>query len=244
MNETTELVVREADELAAAFVERLGAAVEGREGFAIALTGGGSATSLYPKVAAAKLALGGCRFFFGDERAVPKDHADSNYAAAHRLLLGPLGIDPARVFRMEGERDDVAAAARDYEAAMREALGGAVELDLVHLGMGPDGHVCSLFPDHELLDEPEALVASLADSPKPPARRITLTLPALYRAREVWITATGEAKADAVRLAIEDEYSTLPVAQVARRVARVIWFVDPAAASQLARNSDGTVKRP
>jgi 6-phosphogluconolactonase len=237
-------VVRDGDALAATFVARLAAAVEGKDGFAIALTGGGSAKTLYPKVAEAKLALGACRFFFGDERAVPKDHADSNYALARKVLLAPLEIADARVFRMEGENEDVEAAARDYEVRLREALGGAVELDLVHLGMGPDGHVCSLFPDHELLDETEALVSSLRDAPKPPKRRITLTMPALYRAREVWITVTGAEKADAVCKAIEDEFSTLPVAQVARRVARVVWFLDSDAAGKLARNSDGTVTRP
>lgn len=228
-----EIILADGEHYGTMFVEALGAAVAGREGFAIALTGGGSAKTLYPRVVAAKVDLSSCRFFFGDERAVPPEHDESNYALAKKTLFDPLAIEAARVHRMSGEQDDLEAAARAYEVSLRETLGGAVELDLVHLGLGPDGHVCSLFPDHELLDENERLVAWLDDSPKPPARRLTLTLPALYRAREVWITATGAEKADPVRAAIEDEFSMLPIAQVARRVQRVRWFLDPASAGKL-----------
>jgi 6-phosphogluconolactonase len=106
-------------------------------------------------------------------------------------------------------------------------------LDLVLLGMGPDGHVASLFPGHALLGETTRNVATVLDSPKPPPRRLTLTLPVLTAARVVVIGAFGASKAGIVRRAIEEADSRLPAALVARGAARAVWLLDAAAASQL-----------
>ncbi len=118
---------------------------------------------------------------------------------------------------------------------MVRILGAPPRLDLALLGVGPDGHVCSLFPGHPLLLEESRFVAVLDDSPKPPPRRMTLTLLALAAAELVVVAALGRSKAEIVRAAIEEPSSALPVARVARRARRCIFFVDAEAASGLAR---------
>merc|ERR1712146_296047 len=100
-------------------------------------------------------------------------------------------------------------------------------IDLVLLGMGPDGHTASLFPGHALLNETEKSVASITDSPKPPPQRITLTLPVINKARNIAFMATGASKCDALRSIFRDSDCQLPSA----KVERAIWFVDEAAAN-------------
>jgi 6-phosphogluconolactonase len=199
--------------------------------FAWALTGGSAAKSIYPLVEFPGFER--IHFFFGDERAVPPDHADSNYRLARETLLGRIDIAAVNVHRMRGEAGDLDAAAREYDAD----LARSGPLDLVHLGMGPDGHVCSLFPGGPALAERERACVAVAGSPKPPPRRLTLTLPALARAGEVWITVTGSDKAAAVRAAIDDRGSALPAALVTRGPAKVRWMIDRAAAAQLGERS-------
>ena len=109
-------------------------------------------------------------FFWGDERAVAPDDPDSNYGLAKRLLLDAVGADPRRVHRIVGEGGDLEAAARVYEEEMVRVLGEPPRIDLVVLGLGPEGHVCSLFPGHPLLRERVRRVAAITDSPKPPPR--------------------------------------------------------------------------
>src|SRR5690606_27858721 len=142
---------------------------------AVALTGGSIATLCYPRLVSADVDWPHVEVFFGDERAVPPDDPESNYALADSLLLSRVPIAKDAVHRMRGEAADLGAAAAAYEADMVQALGDPPVLDVVILGVGPDGHVCSLFPGHALLDD-ERWVASLDDSPKPPPRRVSLTL--------------------------------------------------------------------
>ncbi|ELR06664.1 6-phosphogluconolactonase [Pseudogymnoascus destructans 20631-21] len=137
--------------------------------------------------------------FFADERAVPLDHADSNYALLKSELLdkipaelGAPSVHPIDVAPL----DDVQEMADQYEKLLVRnfAQRDSVKLpifDLILLGCGPDGHTCSLFPDHELLRESDAWVASIEDSPKPPAKRITLTLPVVTHAVKIAFVATG-----------------------------------------------------
>jgi 6-phosphogluconolactonase len=171
-------------------------------------------------------------FFWGDERAVPWDHADSNYRLAASLLDR---ADPGRVHRMRADEPDLAAAAQDYEREMRKALGPSARLDLALMGMGPDGHVCSLFPGHPLLAEKTRWVAAVTDSPKPPPKRMTMTLPALALTDLLVVGAFGAGKAEALHAALDDEGSALPVALVARAAARALFLLDEPAASRLAR---------
>ncbi|GMU62425.1 MAG: 6-phosphogluconolactonase [Myxococcaceae bacterium] len=226
----TELFVEQSLEvLAGALAHRFeaaaGEAISARGVFHCALTGGSAARALYPRLVRAKVDWAKTHFHFSDERCVPPDDAESNFRLAQEVLLGPCGVPSAHVHRMAGERPP-AEAAREYEA-------GLPTLDVVHLGVGPDGHVASLFPGHALLHEERARVAALTDSPKPPPARLTLTLAALREARAVWFLVTGEAKRDAVAQALGNPQSVLPAALVHRAARLSLWFLDRAAASRL-----------
>ncbi len=201
--------------------------------FSCALTGGSAAKAVYPRIAEDKLRWEQIHLFFGDERAVPPDHPDSNYALAKATLLDGIRISSKNVHRMRGEAADLAAAADDYEAELQRVLGATPVLDLVHLGMGPDGHVCSLFPGHRLLEETRRSCAPVTDSPKPPPRRLTLTMPVLHAARSLCFIVMGEDKAAAVREVLENPRSQLPAALAARGSADVTWLLDGKAASAL-----------
>lgn len=211
---------------------RASAAIAARGRFTLALTGGSAAERLYPVLAQAPLAWERVHVLFGDERCVPHDHADSNFRAAERALLARVSIPASQVHRIHGELppDDAAAV---YERTLRSFDDGV--LDMVHLGMGPDGHVCSLFPDHALLREQHKLVAALTDSPKPPSSRVTLTLPALLRARAAQFLVFGENKAAAASAAVEDAQSSLPAAMVFRGNPNATWLLDVDAAGLLKR---------
>ena len=223
-----EFVVREARE-----------AIEARGSFSWALPGGSVATEGFPRLAVAPIRWPRVDFFWGDERGVPPTHPDSNYAVAEVLLLSKISADPKRIHRMPAEQGDLVAAAREYEGVVRR-----VGIDLAVLGVGPDGHVCSLFPGHPLLERTERWVLPIEDSPKPPPRRLTLTLPALFAARSVVIVAMGTGKASVVREAVEDGASALPLARVLRGVQKVALLADRAAAggsAQLPSTGSGSV---
>lgn len=172
-------------------------------------------------------------FWFGDERCVPPDDTDSNYRMNRETLLDPLGIDAARVHRMRGE-DDPGAAAADYDAVLRRELGEEPRLDLVLLGMGPEGHTASLFPGTiGAIDKDKNCIAHYV--PKLDKWRITLTPRAINNARNVAITVGGVEKADAlheVLLGVRDA-DTYPAQIVQPHDGELRWFVDAAAASKL-----------
>jgi 6-phosphogluconolactonase len=219
--------------LARLFEDQAGRAQEGRGVCAVALPGGSVAGIFFPDLARAQCDWSRVAFFWGDERAVPPDHPDSNYGLARRLWLEPAGIPGASVHRMPADAADLTLAARAYEEEMTRVLGTPSRLDVALLGVGPDGHVCSLFPGHSLLQERDRRVAAIEDSPKPPPRRLTLTLPALWAAEVVVVAAMGEGKAGVLREALEDPASELPVAQAMRGAGRVVVLLDPPAASGL-----------
>jgi 6-phosphogluconolactonase len=208
-------------------------ALRDRGTFAIALPGGSVATSCFPALAAASVDWSRTDFFWGDERAVPPDHPESNYGLARRLWLEPAGVPGSRVHRMNAEAPDIDAAAAAYARDMAGVLGSPARLDLALLGVGPDGHVCSLFPGHPLLEEGALQVAAVHDSPKPPPRRVTLTLAALATSRLVVVVATGAAKAAVVREAATDPASRLPLALALRGAPRALLLLDPASAEGL-----------
>lgn len=231
-----EIVVEPPDGIARTAATRLDAmvraAVAERDRFACALPGGSVAELLFPAFARLPLPWNRVHVFFGDERAVPPTHPDSNVGLARRLWLDAV---PAHVHPMPSDRDDLAAAAASYADELGATLGDPPRLDLALLGMGPDGHVCSLFPGHALLAERTRWVAEITDSPKPPPRRLTLTLPVLAAARAIWVGAFGASKAEAVGEALDDEASRLPVALAVRSGPPALLLLDPDAAARLER---------
>ena len=232
-----EILVGAPEELAAAFVKRLereaAEAIARRGRFALALTGGSSATALLPRFVSARVDWLRTDLFWSDERAVAISDSASNYGLARRLWLDLAGVPAANVHRLRGEMADLGAAADAAEREMEECLGERPRLDVLWLGVGEDGHVASLFPGHALLAERRRFVAALTDSPKPPAGRLTLTLATIAAARQVVFMALGAAKAAAVGAALGGSNASLPLA-LALVAARQSWFLlDPGAASEL-----------
>lgn len=177
--------------------------------------------------------------FFADERAVPLEDADSNYAALKTELLSKLpdGTPQPTVHTIDPQQiGDTQELADQYEKVLVRSFASrdSVKLpifDLILLGCGPDGHTCSLFPGHELLREVDAWVAPIEDSPKPPPRRITLTLPVVNHAVRVAFVATGGGKKDIMKKIFEhNPHNGLPCALVNEGTGdRCSWFVDNAA---------------
>ncbi len=232
-----EIVIDSPAALARVFSARFAAeartAIAARGQFSCALPGGSVAETFFPVLARAELPWAQVDFFWGDERAVGPDDPDSNYGLARRLLLDPVRADPRRVHRVVGEGGDLEAAARAYEDEMARALGDPPRIDLVLLGLGPEGHVCSLFPGHPLLRDRARSVAVISDSPKPPPERITFTLLPLERAGTVCVAGFGESKATAIHEAVDVPESQLPVALALRAARRGLVLVDPAAGALL-----------
>jgi 6-phosphogluconolactonase len=171
--------------------------------------------------------------YFGDERAVPPDHPDSNFGMARSALLDHVPVQFDRVHRMAAEEPDLASAAEDYARLL------PARLDVLLLGLGPDGHTASLFPGSAALSETGRLVVAVS-RPAPPiepsVRRMTITPPVIDAARQVVMLVTGEGKAAVVARVLDGplDPAVLP-AQIARHGT---WIVDHAAASQLhLRNS-------
>jgi len=237
---TAELVVLpDSESLAAAaadaFSAEAAAAIAARGRFFVALAGGTTFTAAYRLLASAPrrgaIAWDRVVVFFGDERCVPEGTPERNDGAAREALLDHVPIPAENVHTVDVTKRDPAGR---YEATIREAFGVPVgvvpRFDLVLLGMGPDGHVASLFPGHDGLRVTERLAIRIAGSPKPPPERVTMTLPLLNAARTVLLVAGGTGKSDAVaRLRAEDP--SLPAARVSPPEGRLVWMVDAAAAA-------------
>jgi 6-phosphogluconolactonase len=207
--------VRVVDDVASAFADVVVEAAPA----SIALSGGGTAEDAYAALATRDLDWSGIDVWFGDERFVPIEDPESNEGMARAALLDHVG--PRAIHSMVGAGDTVDAAARAYDAL----VGSAPPIDLVHLGLGPDGHTASLFPGSAALDVTDRLVVANGDELHPHPR-LTFTYPALARSRFVVFTVAGDDKRDAfehVRAGAD-----LPAAHVTAE--RVLWLVDPAAA--------------
>jgi len=231
-----EVVVAEPDELpvrvAGWIVTELRRAVAARGTASLALAGGTTPQAVYGALARPPLAesldWAHVDIFFGDERAVPPDHPDSNYGMAHATLLSRVPIPPERVHRMEAERPDRDQAAADYARVLPKRL------DVLLLGMGPDGHTVSLFPRAPALEEQSRTVVPVV-GPKPPSHRLTVTPGVIASARHVCVIVTGAEKSATVARALEGEFMPreLPIQLARDRV----WFLDQAAAGRLARRT-------
>ena len=174
--------------------------------------------------------------FFADERAVPLDHQDSNYKLLKDELLDKIPQDLGKpiVHPIDVQyMDDVQEMADQYQDALMKSFAAkdSVKIpifDLLLLGCGPDGHTCSLFPNHEILRESDAWVGPVEDSPKPPKNRITLTLPVLTGGIKIAFVATGEGKREILgKILDSDEGRSLPCGLVnAAGADKVSWFTD------------------
>jgi 6-phosphogluconolactonase len=241
MSETVVVVVPDADVLASAVAARLVVKITDaqavRGAAQVVLTGGRIAAKVLRSVkelpAARAIDWSRVDLWWGDERFLPAGDPDRNDTQAREALLDALPLESARVHAMppsDGpDGADAEAAAARYA---RELAAGGPELpafDVLMLGVGEDGHVASLFPGHPVLDA-TGTAAAVHDSPKPPPTRITLTMPAIRTADEVWLIAAGAEKADAVGAALGGDAS-LP-ASAATGTARTVWLLDDAAAAK------------
>jgi 6-phosphogluconolactonase len=195
----------------------------------LALSGGTTPGRTYELLGAHPPALEGVELWFADERCVPPEDEQSNYLLARRTLIDPAAISPARVHRMIGELGPERGAAA-YADELRADLGnGLPVLDLIVLGIGPDGHVASLFPGAATLDAGEEMLClGVSDSPKPPPERITLSLAVLRAARGCLLLATGASKADAVNAMLGEPTHHVPASLLARERLSVIVDDDAA----------------
>jgi 6-phosphogluconolactonase len=206
--------------------ERLAQAARGGE--SLALTGGSTPRHAYELAVELEPDWTLAELWWGDERCVPPDDERSNFRLAQEALLGRLAQPPLAVHRIPGElgRDD---GAESYEREL-----GHAALDLVLLGLGPDGHVASLFPNQATLEEGDRRVVGAEAQLEPFVDRITLTLPALNGAREIVFLVTGEGKANAVARAFLGEPDPAIPGSLVRSTSGRTWAaIDPAAASEL-----------
>jgi 6-phosphogluconolactonase len=198
----------------------------------VALSGGSTPKRTYELLGAKPGELAGVQLWFADERCVPPDDEQSNYRLVSESLLVPARVSPERVHRMQGELGPDEGARR-YEQALREGIGPWENelpvLDLIVLGVGPDGHVASLFPGSPTLDAGDrAVCLGVRDSPKPPPERITLSLAVLRAARRCLLLATGASKADAIAAMLGEPSRHVPASLLRRE--RLTVIVDDAAA--------------
>ena len=216
-----ELARQAADWLA----RELTGAIAARGSCALGLAGGRTPETVYRAlVSDSRIAWSRVDVFFSDERAVPPDDPESNYRMVRLALLSRVPIPPGQVHRMEAERPDRDAAALEYERILPQPL------DVLLLGMGPDGHTASLFPGAAALDERDRRVIPVVGA-KAPAERLTITPPVIEAARTVGVIATGEDKAAMVARAVEG--AVTPKAVPARLARRGVWLLDQAAAARL-----------
>ncbi|GAC1349799.1 MAG: 6-phosphogluconolactonase [Ktedonobacteraceae bacterium] len=228
---------------AAQYIVRLASeAIVTRGRFTIALSGGSTPKILYGLLGIepyrSQINWASVEIFWSDERCVPPDSADSNYALAQEVLLSKIPIPANQVHRMPADQPDREAASREYTSEMQRTFGtnGIPSFDLLQLGMGPEGHTASLFPHQESLHEQQRLVMPVI-VPKPPPPRLTFTPPLLNAARHVLFLVTGSEKAEAVQAVLEGPYQPeeYPAQIVRPPNGEVVWMLDTGAAAKLTK---------
>jgi 6-phosphogluconolactonase len=235
-----------AEAVAARLVTRVVDAQAARGTASVVLTGGGIGIGVLAALATAPardaIDWRHLDVWWGDERFLPTGDPERNDTGARSALLDTVPVDPARVHPMPAtdgpDGPDPEAAAGRYAAELAGAAlpgdhGGVPTFDVLMLGLGEDAHVASLFPGHPALYEELRSVVAVRGAPKPPPLRLTLTLPAIRSATEVWLVAAGEGKARAVHLAVSSAGAVQVPAAGARGRSRTLVLLDEAAASQL-----------
>jgi 6-phosphogluconolactonase len=251
---TPQLVVHRDKELmalaaAARLITKIVDAQSARGTASVVLTGGRNGNALLAALASSPardaVDWGRLDLWWGDERFLPEGDPERNHTQARDELLDRVPLDPARVHPMPAsdgpDGDNPEAAAERYaeelaKAARPEDRLGVPAFDVLLLGVGPDTHVASLFPEHPGVRETELTVVGVRGAPKPPPTRISLTLPAIRSAREVWLLAAGEDKAEAAAIALSGAGEIQAPAAGAYGRSRTLWLLDAAAASQLPRS--------
>ena len=225
MNDVELVIVEDEREVAAVVGERLARAA--REGGSVVLTGGKTPEQAYEEAAKRANDWSKVDLWWGDERCVPPDHDESNYGMAKRALLDRLEVAPRSVHRIKGELGKEEAAAQ-YERELDDT-----QLDLLLLGLGPDGHVASLFPNAPTLRQRKKVLPA-EPGLEPFLDRVTLSIPALRGAREIIFLLAGESKADAAARAFGSEPSLdTPATLVRAADGRTVAILDRAAAAKL-----------
>ena len=235
--DTGALVAAAGDRLA----EAIRAAVSARGSAWIVLTGGGTGIGLLKHLGSNhRLDWSRVHLFWGDERFVPHADDERNEKQAREALLDHVDIPAGNVHPMPAsdgaygdDLDGAAQAYRDMLAGQSDNGSPTPVFDVHLLGMGGEGHINSLFPHTPAVREADRMVVGVEDSPKPPPRRITLTLPAVRRSRQVWLVVSGAAKADAVAAAIGGASPEDVPAAGAVGSEETIWLLDSAAAGAL-----------
>ncbi|MFC9797043.1 6-phosphogluconolactonase [Streptomyces sp. NPDC057695] len=251
---TPQLVVHRDKELmaeaaAARLITRIVDAQASRGSASVVLTGGRNGNGLLAALgsAPARDAIDWSRLdlWWGDERFLPEGDPERNVTQAREALLDRVPLDPARVHAMPASDGpygaDVDAAAAAYAEELAAAAGpgdhgGVPTFDVLMLGVGPDTHVASLFPELPAVRETGRTVVGVHGAPKPPPLRITLTLPAIRAAREVWLLAAGADKAKAAAIALSGAGEVQAPAAGAYGSSRTLWLLDAAAAAELPRD--------
>jgi len=180
-------------------------------------------------------------FWWGDERYLPLGDPDRNDTQSREALLDHLGLDAAQIKSLPapGDQADIQQAALHYERELADAAndgGRYPRFDITFLGVGPDGHIASLFPDHTAVRETQRVVVAETDSPKPPPERLTLTLPVINSSDRIWLVLAGSDKASALGLALAGaNVNDVPAAGAEGR-RRTVFFVDREAAAEVPEN--------
>ena len=246
------------DGIAAFVIKAQKEALDKKGRFTIALSGGSLPKTLgglithrgvkwdkwyvhFALVAACTTHLVSRHVFYVDERVVPLDDSDSNHKSCDDVLFSQVPIPRDQIHTINTEfLDDLDELSDDYEKqlirefAQKDSARFPV-FDLILLGMGPDGHTGSLFPNHELLEEADRWVAWIDDSPKPPLKRITLTYPVINHASRVAFVATGEGKQDILQAVLDQPELGLPASRIKPLYpGQLYWFVDDTAALKVA----------
>ncbi|HEY9719524.1 MAG TPA: 6-phosphogluconolactonase [Trichormus sp.] len=245
IKETTINVSENADELvhnlANRFCELAREAIAARNNFAVALSGGSTPKALYETLATpeyrGQIDWTKVLLFLGDERCVPHSSSDSNFNMVTQALLSKLEIPDSHVFSTEGQDKDPEAAAKHYEERIRRAFGSHSDVpkfDLILLGLGPDGHTASLFPDSAALKEKQKLfVANFA--PKMQAWRMTITFPVINNGLNVYFLVSGESKAAIVADIFTSQSKKYPAQFVQPEGGKLEWWMDQPAAARLTK---------
>jgi 6-phosphogluconolactonase len=220
-----ELMVARLDELRTQITESFETVVRDRESLSLAISGGATALVFLGALRAARVDWSRVTIFWGDERAVPADSPESNYGVAERLLLDPLGAAAPRALRMPGDHPDLEEAALQYDETLAYELRDG-PLDLALLGIGEDGHVCSLFPGHPALREVDHRVIAIHDAPKPPPRRLSLTMPFLSRTRKIWLVVLGARKHPVLQAAMSRSRLETPLDMLVATAKDTTIFTD------------------